>query len=71
MARSTVTDLGEFYRAQGRKAERERIVTWLEDVDRSLAEQTQQEGRTDDERLALAGAHDTIRVLIDNLKAEG
>lgn len=37
MARSKVTDLGEFYREQGAKLERERILKWLGEIDVELA----------------------------------
>jgi len=68
-SRSTVTDLGEFYRSQGAKAERERIVEWLGQVDTALAEQAAA-SEDDNEKIALAGSHETILALVRALEAE-
>lgn len=65
-AHSKVTDLGDFYRKQGAQRERERIVEWLGTVDTELGRQAAASD-DDNERNALAGAHELTLTLVREL----
>ncbi len=68
MARAIVTDLGEFYRAQGAKQERERISKWLDAIDQDLRVVAfETPNASEDEKADAAAGHALIEQLQQRL----